>query len=47
MATYSKTEFRDSRKRQYKYFRQILYYSILGIVATLVFLMFMVRFAWS
>ncbi len=47
MATYSKTEFRDSRKTQYDYFRQILYYSILGIAATLVFLMFMVRFAWS
>jgi len=47
MATYSKTEFRDSRKAQYKYFRQILYYSILGIAATLVFLMLMLRFVWS
>jgi len=47
MATYSKSEFRDSRKMQYRYFRQILYYSILGIAAILVFLMFMLRFVWS
>jgi hypothetical protein len=47
MATYSKTQFRDSREAQYNYFRQIIFYSILGIAATLVFLMVMVRFAWS
>lgn len=47
MATYSKGEFRDSRIAQYKYFQQILFYSIIGIVGTLVFLMFMLRFYWS
>ncbi len=47
MATYSKTAFRESRRAQYKYFRQVLYYSILGIVAVLVFLMIMLRFVWS
>ena len=47
MAAYSKGEFRESRKSQYKYFQQILYYSILGIVGTLVFLMTMLKFAWS
>ena len=47
MATYSKNNFRESRGTQYKYFLQILYYSILGIAATLIFLMFMLKYAWS
>ncbi len=47
MATYSKNAFRESRRAQYKYFRQVLYYSILGIILTLVFLMLMLRFVWS
>ena len=47
MATYSKGEFRESRAAQYKYFQRILSFSIFGIVGTLVFLMFMLKYAWS
>jgi len=47
MSTYNKGDFRDSRKQQYKYFLGILQYSIIGIALTLIFLMLMVRFAWS
>ncbi len=47
MATYNKGDFRDSRKTQYGYFKHILQYSIMGIALTLIFLMIMLRFAWS
>lgn len=47
MSPYSKTAFRESRRAQYGYFRKILGYSMLGIALTLVFLMLMLRFAWS
>jgi len=47
MATYSKNEFRESREAQYKYFQRILAYSVFGIAGTLVFLMFMLKYAWS
>lgn len=47
MATYKKTDFRDSRKDQYHYFLKILQYSMLGIALTLIFLMIMLRVAWS
>lgn len=47
MATYNKGNFRASREDQYKHFLSILNYSILGIALVLIFLMIMVRFAWS
>lgn len=47
MAPYSKENFRKSRLAQYGYFKHILQYSMLGIALTLVFLMLMLRFAWS
>ena len=47
MSPYSKGGFRNSRKQQYDYFRQILGYSMLSIGLTLVFLMLMLKFVWS
>lgn len=47
MATYKKSDFRHSREDQYHYFKSILQYSMLGIALVLIFLMIMLRFAWS
>jgi hypothetical protein len=47
MATYKKTDFRDTRENQYHYFLKILQFSMLGIALTLIFLMMMLRFVWS
>ena len=47
MSSYSKGAFRSSRQNQYHYFKQILGYSMLGIALVLVFLVLMLRFAWS